>query len=225
MDYVMKSLKNGELMSWFLQEEPKKTTLIQKKYLVSGGVFHHNTNVIGKYLVGYLEFNMDTGPLLAGSSVKKIFLDTEMNYSDWDIFCSSKDQYISICEKLKNLTEVDTYTTTTNAISFKLNINSTDSHTVQVINRATFNSADELLNSFDFTVCQFITDGHSFKIGDKTLHDERTKSIRLVTDEIRDTFIARLTKYISYGYTPCKELYQKINQPNSITNWEASNDY
>ena len=150
----MKSLKNVDYMSWFLQEEPKTVNLIQAKFLnAETVVFDKFENQLGRCLTNYLLFDMEKGPWLAGNVVKKIYFYENINKSDWDIWCSSQIQYDEVCDKLKCLAECQQSTTSINATTFELKIDDKP-HLIQVIKRKFYNSVDELLLSFDFTICR-----------------------------------------------------------------------
>jgi hypothetical protein len=74
---------------------------------------------------------------------------------------------------------------------------------LQAINFRYFDTPEAVIDSFDFTICQFAFDGTNIYMGDWSLYDAAKK--RLVPHRV--TFgvstIRRIIKYCNQGYTVC----------------------
>jgi hypothetical protein len=128
--------------------------------------------------------NMETGPWLAGGSIHRLFagMDEKFNY-DIDIFCADHQQvkqmqYVGQSLKAK--------------------------HKIQVITDRYFQSAQQLIDDFDFTIVQFASDGRRVLCAENSLNDIEHKRLRLnEKSEIRAAY--RLSKYCGLGYIPDSE--------------------
>lgn len=176
----------------------------------------------GKKLVSYLELDINNGPWLAGGIVRKIYTNESLKLSDWDIWVTSPTQYGIVYNKLHALTE--DVISTINADTFKIEYNQ-EVHSVQVIRNVTFDNVTDLLNQFDFTICQLATDGNTTILGEHTAADLRTKTIRLTDNTVRKNITSRLVKYVTYGYKPSIELYNQMIGEKTSIDWRSTNEY
>jgi len=172
----------------------------------------------GNKLAEYLKLDIHDGPWLAGGSVRKMMNREVMSHSDWDIFFKDNTQFALLSSKLRACREGSIIFSSNNAETFSFNVGH-EVH-IQLIKRKFYNSVEDLLDDFDFGICKYATDGYKLKVGETTFADENNKTITCEPDKIsRAGFIKRLIKYISYGYTPDKELI------NHITNNELLLDF
>lgn len=141
-----------------------------------------------------------TGPWLAGGSLRRT-LGGQPPDSDFDFFFRDELQLESFRRDLERR-------------SFTIS-RETDHHVelrgvaaekpaqVQLIRFAFYASAEAVINSFDFTICQFAFDGDMLTCGDFALWDLGRK--RLATHRI--TFplstMRRVLKYAKQGFTAC----------------------
>lgn len=74
---------------------------------------------------------------------------------------------------------------------------------IQCINFQFFNSIEDVIDSFDFTICMFGFDGENFHIGDFSLWDLARK--KLVVNQITYgvASVRRLMKYANQGFSVC----------------------
>lgn len=72
---------------------------------------------------------------------------------------------------------------------------------------------EEVINSFDFSICQAATDGHNIWVGENTVEDLTAKRLRINSISNASSGL-RLAKYIGRGYTiepeESKKLYELI---------------
>jgi|SaaInlV_200m_DNA_4_1039719.scaffolds.fasta_scaffold17092_2 hypothetical protein len=163
-----------------------------------------------------LELNMRTGPWLAGRMASKVWMNEPPDYSDWDIWCSSVDQMTGVARRLSAnnysiLAETDNAITYSNG-SYNQEWDPNASNVViQVIVRDIFKHPYDIIDRFDFSVCQVVTDGNEFIFGKYTKYDLRHHVLRYVrdSDPIKGT-IGRIIKYITYGYKPNASISQLI---------------
>jgi hypothetical protein len=214
------------------------------------GTMHSIKNNFATNLFEYLELDIVNGPWLAGSMARKLFTNEEPGHSDWDIWVKNKDQENRVTERLNHLHSCRIVFETDNAVTYhhqefghpqpttfsfdvvavddKSEVVDTDIHTIQIIKRTHYNTAIDIINNFDFTVCQVATDdGKNFIFGDNTKHDIEHKILRNAQVEPRtDGVIARIIKYIVYGFKPDEDLMGFTRKNSHLINWhEAMDDY
>lgn len=152
-----------------------------------------------------IKVNMETGPWIAGGSVRKNYHGMEQGDSDWDFFFRDIEQFNAACSKLKNLNIPDIYTSE-QAITFKY-----DNTVIQLIRNNFYNTPEDVLDYFDFSVAQYLTDGYTYILGDHTLSDHDNKRLRYLQPSIRKGIMSRILKYRVYGYYMDDEFSQRIN--------------
>ena len=90
---------------------------------------------------------------------------------------------------------------------------------VQVIDKARYGSTEELLDTFDFTICQvaIIKQYQDFVVAvmDNTIRDIVYNNLRINRIEYPVATLNRINKYINKGYRPVEDMYlylfKKIN--------------
>ena len=185
---------------------------------------HFLNSQFGRQLAEYLKLDIERGPWLAGGAVRKSYLNIDIGESDWDIWFNSPEQFALAEMKLKELGANQVYTSD-NAISFKFQDNP-HLHNIQIIRRRFFDNPEQIINGFDFTVCQLITDGNRVILGPNTVRDLKSRTLRLAQLEVPKYIIPRLVKYIVYGYQPCAQLLEQIeNNINEIDWSKNTHDY
>jgi hypothetical protein len=131
--------------------------------------------------------NMHTGPWIAGGCVHRIFAGMIKNGAyDVDIFCADACQADRVGAAVADIIS-----------PIK----------IQVIQDRFFESAQHLIDDFDFTVVQFATDGKTVICDEHSLQDIKTKRLRLnELSDIRAPY--RLSKYCGLGYQPDADTVQ-----------------
>ena len=88
-----------------------------------------------------------------------------------------------------------------------------------------YNSMQEVIDRFDFSVCQVATCGEEWILGEHTARDIRTRSLRAVGD-VKGDIAKRLAKYWVYGYRPVDGLMNDIiSNPNTKYKFSSEEDY
>lgn len=77
---------------------------------------------------------------------------------------------------------------------------------MQAIKKYFPSSLEELFGTFDFTVCQFATDGNTMVATRSALEDCEHNRLTMVPDTTRRISVLRLAKYSAYGFNPNDDL-------------------
>lgn len=173
-----------------------------------------------KALIKLLDLDINNGPWLAGGAVLSWYNNNPVGLGDFDLFFKDLKQFDEMFGRLMRNHATIIYTSE-NALTLHLTIDD-DVKRLQLIRKRYFNSAEEILSSFDFTICQLATDGYSVVSANKTHEHIKDKRIVLTGPPSRSV-IKRIIKYTSYGYTPDKELIQSILDDPDSCDWEFNN--
>ena len=153
------------------------------------------------------------GPWLAGGALRRTLMRVPLA-SDYDFFFASQEQYDAFCACVKTQggwqTKANEHNTTFRLPSVgpePVGENEFSAYLpeieVQAIKTQWFSSLEAVLDSFDFTICQFGFDGAKLMCGDYSLWDLGRK--RLVPHRL--TFgtasMRRMLKYTNQGFTIC----------------------
>jgi len=208
------------------------------------GRYYEIKNNFATNIVDYLELDMENGPWLAGSMARKLYMKETPGYSDWDIWVKNNEQQDHVIQLLNNLQDTRIVHESDNAITYKHQVNDfsslfdspkkpfiekepkdIDEHKIQVIKRRHFDSVQDIIDNFDFTVCQVATDGKNFIFGNKTKHDIEHKILRHTHKEPRtEGMIARIIKYTVYGFKADEDLIWFVEENKNIINWNKGMD-
>ena len=194
--------------------------------------------------------SLEQGPWLAGGSLRSV-VENSKRETDYDIFFREESQYEDLADWLAesermgyryspNMRFEYRFTKTFEAdhlTNYKLEVvPSTENamfidrtfsptaieYKVQLIHGGFFhNSAEALLASFDFTICQLATDGHTTLIGNSTLYDISQRKLVMSTVRYPVATLKRMMKYSRYGYNICngeatKFLQGVVNAPDIV---------
>ena len=177
----------------------------------------------------------ENGPWLAGGALRRMLLKQPLD-SDFDFFFSSQEQLDAFlaAAKLKGAQQIreNEHATTLRLPSVNPKSIGEDEFTdylpeieVQAISIQFYDSLDAVLDSFDFTICQFGYDGVRLVCGDHSLWDLGRR--RLVPHRL--TFatasMRRLLKYANQGFTICagglSDFLQQVAGDPSVINSET----
>jgi hypothetical protein len=177
-----------------------------------------------KPFIEVIKPNMKNGPWIAGGAVLQWINKMPVGLSDIDVFCKDEQQAREVLKRVSGFGYGSMHKTA-NAITMKdLSWNKKPyTQMVQIIHCVYFESPEQILDSFDFSMIQLVTDGTEVIHGPNTLKDIRSKSIR-VTKFNGEHFLKRLTKYITYGYTPLEETLQYLGDT-LVTDFTGSTEY
>lgn len=151
------------------------------------------------------------GPWLAGGALRKTFQGIKLD-SDFDFFFKSKDQFEKFQDKLekkgakllsqndKNQKWILPSEIPDGAEGENIYLPEME---IQLINFQYYENAEQVIDSFDYTLCQFAYDGAYIYMSDFALWDVARK--KLVPHKI--TFgaasIRRMMKYANQGFNVC----------------------
>lgn len=139
------------------------------------------------------------GPWMVGGSVRR-FISGKQQDSDFDVGVASQAQL----DSAKNLLvssgfslkkETDHYIELVGPISGK-------QEKIQIL-RNVIGQLPEILDSFDFTICQCAFDGENLIVGPFTMWDLGRKRLAIHRVTFGASTIRRLIKYAGQGYTMC----------------------
>lgn len=162
------------------------------------------------------------GPWLCGGAVRRLVQDGE-NVSDWDYFFASPDQAAQFEGWMLQHSGQKVKTTSTNT-TWQIG-----NRTVQAISVSYYASIEEVLDSFDFTICQFGWDGEVLTVGPYALFDLGRKRLALHKLTYGVSTLRRLMKYSKQGFTVCggvlgEILQRTIENPETIQSTVVSLD-
>lgn len=154
-----------------------------------------------------------SGPWVAGGSVRRL-ISSQPQDSDFDFFFASEDQFDAFCKRMKKLGAFEANSSDFNVTFILPSTGATSVDVdefepagpelkVQAIRIDWFGSLEGVLESFDFSICQFGYDGIDLFHGQWSLYDLAQK--RLVPGQIRygTSSLRRIIKYTRQGYTIC----------------------
>lgn len=159
----------------------------------------HEVDQIIAFLKPHLDF--ENGPWIAGGCLRRMMTRDFTDAFDVDVFVKNDEQYARMSQvKQDYLIQFEaSRRTMTWADSLA------KGHTpIQVTQKVMFNSAQDLLDDFDFTVCQFISDGETVRYSAQSLYDAQQRLLRLNNGaKIKD--VSRILRYATYGFEalPC----------------------
>ncbi len=169
--------------------------------------------------------NLKNGPWIAGGAVLAWYNGTPTQDRDIDVWCKSEKQLNVLNNKLNTIkgTDATCYIScfvTENAITYTCKQHSITKWKIQLIKKLAATPL-EVINRFDFTVCQLVTDGSRILCGENTLAHIKNKTLAKNTSNSTNS-ISRLIKYWSYGFEPEPTLLDfYINNSDGI-NWEGN---
>jgi hypothetical protein len=170
--------------------------------------------------------NLETGPWIAGGAAMKWFLGENVgrktNYEDFsslhdiDVFCANNEQLVQVRERLikTNVCTERPYVTD-NAETYKFKSYNDTQWKIQLVVCKFFDSAESLLDAFDFVCCGIATDGNKYIMLPNAASDLNNKILN-INRYNPTTVLARTLKYWSMGFTPSLELVEKISSDTTV---------
>jgi hypothetical protein len=136
---------------------------------------------------------------IAGGAVRRTISKEKLN-SDIDLFFNSLESVNKFRESIKDL--IVSSKENQHNIQIKLLLDKKE-YLFQLITIRYYNGPEEVINSFDYTICQFVYDGEKIYCGDYALWDLGRK--RLVVNQITYPIasLRRLLKYAEQGFFAC----------------------
>lgn len=137
-----------------------------------------------------------------------VFDFSEVTRKSPHMTCYSTDNANTYTFEQFNLIDQDGKDTANLEFRFKL----------QAIKKYFPTSVEELFGSFDFTVCQFATDGRMMVATKAAVEDCEANRMSMIPSTPRKISILRMAKYCAYGFTPDDSLME--HAINSMANNE-----
>lgn len=150
--------------------------------------------------------NMANGPWLAGGAVRRL-LDNSNKAGDFDLFF--KDNLSLENAKTHLVSKFPILSENQFNITFEIPISSNNVIKVQLV-KFYFETANDVLDWFDFTICQCLTDNREVLLGDFTLFDIGAKRLMVNNIHHATSSIRRLVKYSNQGYKFCDGTISEI---------------
>lgn len=166
--------------------------------------------------------NLERGPWIAGGACLRWYQGLPVGESDIDVFCANAKQASDVIEAVKSYGRFSTKFESENAVTLDYFGKDNGRWTIQVITRRYFASLDDVINSFDMTVCEIGTCGSEWQMGPFTARDIREKNLRF-KQPLAPEAVKRMVKYWTYGYRPVDGLIEAV-QENPVGRWTFTND-
>lgn len=153
--------------------------------------------------VSLIQPDLHKGPFIAGGAPLRWFVGQNCGESDIDVFCVNVKQADTIVKRIQDHGRYQVMAKTENAITMRYYSQEPGDQTwlIQVIYVRFFPTLEQVIDSFDISVCQIGTTGYEWKLGKNTAKDLRKKQFRFES-ELRTDSMKRLVKYWTYGFTP-----------------------
>ena len=169
------------------------------------------------------------GPWIAGGSVWRTVNNEPLNKCDIDVFFHDKEQFNdamtqmdgyplvrNVLQKTKNKWNI-TYKIHANRGAFNKTIE------VQFIHMKFHKSIDALLQSFDFTVCQFAWNGENIYAAPKSIDDLKSRLLRIYKTGNPKSLFQHMLRYMENGFTlQNDETKRLISNILSLNPWDKA---
>lgn len=163
--------------------------------------------------------NLEHGPWIAGGAPLRWCRGESIGlHHDIDVWFKDLEQFSAAVLRLRDYGDV--VCESPNAQTFRYYHPDSGTCTIQLIKVNFFASAQEVIDHFDFSVCQLVTDGKVMLYGKHTREDIESKRLRVV--KVRADCAKRIVKYLSYGY---KMALTDIKEHFALTeNWKFTHE-
>lgn len=144
-----------------------------------------------------------SGPWLAGGALRRTLQGKEPE-SDFDFFFRDADQLAGFVAKLE-ASGMEKIRETQHHVHYRGRLGDSGMpRDVQCIRFAFYNSAQAVIDSFDYTICMLAFDGSELTLGDFTLWDLGRKRLAIHKITYPVATMRRMLKYATQGFTACK---------------------
>jgi len=152
--------------------------------------------------------DLTNGPWIAGGSARLLWHNMPYISHDIDVFFANDTQYNNFVIALNKLNATISYESN-NATTFDLPVSGVI-FKVQLIKKEWCQNLFDIFNNFDFTCCQFATDGKTIVSTKDAIVDCQNKILRFNSRATKVLDSRRVIKYSFYGFTPDKNILKKI---------------
>jgi hypothetical protein len=145
--------------------------------------------------------SMQGGPWIAGGAVRRTLLGEGVSSSDIDLFFADAEQLAKTASALEGI-GAKLGKKSEHAKEYMAKIGDAE-YRLQLISIGFYANAPAVLDSFDFTICQFATDGEVLVAGDYALWDLGRKRLAIHKLTYAVASLRRVLKYTGQGFTAC----------------------
>ena len=149
------------------------------------------------------------GPWIAGGALRRTLLGQEPE-SDFDFFFRDADQLEGFVTELVSAGMIKVRETQ-HHVHYRGRVGGMD-RDIQCIRFAFYKSAEEVIESFDYTLCMFAFDGETLTAGEYSLWDLGRGRLAVHKLTYPVASMRRLIKYTSQGFKACKGALSAILQ-------------
>lgn len=150
-----------------------------------------------------------TGPWLAGGALRRTLMQQEPD-SDFDFFFRDAGQLEAFKSKLVEM-GFEQVRETEHHVHYRGRVGDAGKLVdVQCIRFAFYADAKAVIDSFDFTICQFAFDGESLTCGDFALWDLGRKRLAVNKITFPVSSMRRVLKYGTQGFRACNGCLQAL---------------
>lgn len=156
-----------------------------------------------------------TGPWIAGGAARAVYEGVEGRPGgDIDIFSKDSESVREVVRHLRQVTRVTkeskTKTGSYNLLSSLALYGRTETARLQVVGSWHSPTLEELFKTFDFTICQFATDGRTIVYTTAAKADHEQRALRLQPEWVGRTRPTRIIKYLNQGFTPYEPMLKQL---------------
>jgi hypothetical protein len=166
--------------------------------------FENAVSYFNKLILDDLKKNGVKTVWVAGGSIRDYFLAEISPKTDIDLFFPDSEQ-AELCKKALVKLGAKEVFSSGNSIRYRYKRRVFD-----VVHKYFRPTPQELINTFDFTVCQLATDGTSIFHAPTTFIDLAKKQLMFNQSQFPANCIWRLTKYLMKGFKVCVGEVQKV---------------
>ncbi len=188
-------------------------------FMRSGSKFP-TVHELDRPMVKLIEPNMSSGPWIAGGAVLNWYRNQSIGESDIDVFFKNQMQFDVCFGKLMSQGRANMVYNSENAITLHLHSDNGILKRVQLIRKEWFANSKQVIDKFDITVCQLVTDGYSLELGEKTAQHIKDNILEFTLDVPNKDAVKRLLKYITYGFLPDKDVVKYMIDNHQEFNWK-----
>lgn len=147
---------------------------------------------------------------LAGGAIRRLICGHKLD-SDFDFFFKSKEKFEEFYNKIKENKDINVLKEFKNQHNITLSVsilfdsesNNWKTYKLQLININYYNTLEDVLNSFDYTLCMFGLEGTNLVCGDSALWDLGRKKIVINKITYPVASLRRLIKYTNQNFYAC----------------------
>ena len=153
---------------------------------------------LSKSVVDALPGISEDGPWLAGGALRRLAIGQAQS-SDFDFFFRSEQQFDQWCSAISGTAVGETQ----HHRHFRISVDG-EQRDIQAIKFRFYESAEEVIDSFDYTITQFVTGGQFLTTTAEALFDlgRQRLAIHRVTYPVAT--MRRMLKYGRQGFTACQ---------------------